>query len=188
MTQKNLHLVIAAFHGKEQARTALEQLTDYLYISAFPEEHHVDEIIALNIRLILSMHWIRPSKELNQPPLRVLWLPTIDSPITPMPIWILRKGVEAALPVIEEGYAVLSHCKAGIHRSVAMAACILIAKGYTADEAMALIKEKRPVADPYAGYIEKRIRKFELYWAKRHPDHPSHPQYATSTSPDQTPS
>ena len=28
MTQKNLHLVIAAFHGKEQARKALEQLTD----------------------------------------------------------------------------------------------------------------------------------------------------------------
>ncbi len=164
----------------------ISQITEYLYISAFPEEHHADEIIALNIRLILSMHWIRPSRELNQPPLRVRWLPTIDSPITPMPIWILRKGVEAALPVIEEGYAVLSHCKAGVHRSVAMAACILIAKNHTADQAMALIKERRLVADPYAGYIEKRIRKFERYWARRHPEHPSHFQFAASSSPDQS--
>ncbi len=163
----------------------ISQITDYLYISAFPEEHHADEIIARHIRLILSMHWMRPGKELNRPPLRVLWLPTIDSPITPMPIWILQKGVEAALPVIEEGHAVLSHCKAGIHRSVAMAASILIAKGYTADEAMALIKEKRLVADPYVGYIQKRIRKFEAHWAKRYPEHPSHFQFAASSSPDQ---
>ena len=152
----------------------ISQITDYLYISAFPEEHHVDDIVNRNIRLILSMHWIRPGRQLHQPPLRVRWLPTIDSAITPMPIWILRRGVEAALPVIDEGYAVLSHCKAGVHRSVAMASCILIVKGYTADEAMALIKEKRDVADPYASHIEKRIRKFEVYWAKRHPEHRAH--------------
>ena len=146
----------------------ISQITDFLYISDFPEEHHVDDIIARNIRLILSMHWLHPAKELNKPPLKLRWLPTIDSPITPMPIWILRKGVDAALPVIDEGHAVLSHCKAGVHRSVAMASCVLIARGYTADEAMALIKEKREVADPYAPHIEKRIRKFERHWLKHH--------------------
>jgi protein-tyrosine phosphatase len=69
---------------------------------------------------------------------------------------------------------VLSHCKAGVHRSVAMASCVLIARGYTADEAMALIIEKRPVADPHAAHIEKRIRKFEKVWRRDHPlDAPS---------------
>ena len=161
----------------------ISQITEYLYISAFPEEHHVDDIIRRNIRLILSMHWIWPSKELHQPPMRVRWLPTIDSPVTPMPIWILRKGVEAALPVIDEGYAVLAHCKAGVHRSVAMAACILIAKGYAADEAMTLIKEKREVADPYAPHIEKRIRKFERFWLKHHAAEPQ----TASSRPDNPP-
>ena len=147
----------------------ISQITEYLYISAFPAEHHADEIIALNIRLILSMHWLRPNSKLNERPLRIMWLPTIDTPFTPMPVSMLRKGVEAALPVIDEGYAVLSHCKAGVHRSVAMASCVLIARGYTADEAMALIIEKRPVADPHAAHIEKRIRKFERIWREEHP-------------------
>jgi hypothetical protein len=50
-----------------------------------------------------------------------------------------------------------------------MASCVLIARGYTADEAMALIIEKRPVADPHAPHIESRIRKFEEFWRKEHP-------------------
>ena len=87
----------------------ISRITDNLYISAWPEGEHADEILALNIRLILSMHWPRPSKSLNHPPLRVLWLPTIDTPITPMPIGTLRSGVEAALPVIEKGGGVLAH-------------------------------------------------------------------------------
>ena len=145
----------------------ISPITDYLYISAWPEGEHADEIQALNIRLILSMHWLRPSKTLNQPPLRLMWLPTIDTPITPMPISKLRCGVEAALPVIQDGKAVLAHCKAGVHRSVAMACCVLIGKGYTADEAMRLVKVNREVADPYKGYIQSRIRKFERDWRRR---------------------
>ena len=70
-------------------------------------------------------------------------------------------------PVIEHGESVLIHCKAGVHRSVAMATCILIAHGYTADEAMTLVVEQRPVADPYAPYIQSRIRKFEQSWQRR---------------------
>jgi hypothetical protein len=49
---------------------------------------------------------------------------------------------------------------------MAMASCILIAKAYSAEEAMRLIKEKRDKADPYAGYIRKRIEKFESYRQK----------------------
>ena len=142
----------------------ISRITDYLYISAWPETQHVDEIIGLNIRLILSMHWQRPAKSLGQPPLHLLWLPTFDTPLTPIPLSSLKRGVEAALPVIREGYAVLSHCRYGIHRSVAMACCVLIGNGLSADEAMRLVRDSREVADPYAGYIQKRIRKFEQVW------------------------
>ena len=145
----------------------ISRITDYLYISAWPEGEHADEILALNIRLILSMHWLKPSKSLNRPPLRVLWLPTIDTPITPIPIGKLRRGVEAALPVIEEGWGVLAHLRAGVHRSVAMASCVLIGMGYTADDAMNLVARQRDVADPHVWYIRRRIERFESRWKER---------------------
>jgi protein-tyrosine phosphatase len=142
----------------------ISQITDYLYISAFPRGEHVAEIVALGVRLVLSMHWMRPTKMLGKPPVKLLWLPTFDFFLLPMPIKTLNKGVQAALPVIERGGAVLVHCKSGVHRSLAQAACVLIAMGYTADEAMQLIKEKRAVADPDARHIQSRIRKFANQW------------------------
>jgi hypothetical protein len=60
-------------------------------------------------------------------------------------------------------------CEGGRRRSVAMASCILIGKGYSAEDAMKLIKEKRPVADPYAWHIQRQIRKFEINWHENHP-------------------
>jgi hypothetical protein len=142
-------------------------ITDYLYISAWPSGDHAEEIRALNVRLILSMHWIKPSGILGQSPVRLLWLPTFDNPLMPIPIPTLLRGVEAALPVIKDGYRVLVHCRAGVHRSVAMASCVLIGMGQTADEAMELVKQKRRVADPHAWYIERRIYKFEQLWGNR---------------------
>jgi hypothetical protein len=142
----------------------ISQITDYLYISAWPRGEHAEEIIALGVRLILSMHWIRPEKTLGHPPVRLLWLPTVDNPLFPMPIRTLEKGVCAALPVIQAGGSVLVHCRAGVHRSVAMAAGVLIGRGYSGDDAMQLIVEKRAVADPYVWYIQRRIRKFEKVW------------------------
>jgi hypothetical protein len=149
----------------------ISQITDYLFISAFPRGEHVEEIVALGVCLVLSMHWMRPTKMLGKPPVELLWLPTFDIPFVPMPIKTLKRGIFAALPVIENGDSVLVHCKEGIHRSVAQAACVLIGMGYTADEAMQLIKEKRAVADPYARHIQSRIRKFEQYWQEDRHEH-----------------
>jgi protein-tyrosine phosphatase len=101
---------------------------------------------------------------LGKPPVELLWLPTFDNMFLPMPFNTLNKGVRAALPVIENGDSVLVHCKSGVHRSVAQAACVLIGMGYTADDAMQLIKEKRAVADPDARHIQSRIRKFANQW------------------------
>jgi hypothetical protein len=150
--------------GNKNYPPDLSQITDYLFISAWPKGEHAQEIRALGVQLILSMHWVRPSQTLGNPPVQLLWLPTFDQPFTPIPIRVLRLGVQTALPVIHNGGKVLVHCRAGVHRSVAMACCVLIGMGYTADEAMGLVKEKREVADPYIWYIQKRIRKFEQAW------------------------
>lgn len=152
--------------GRNNSAPDISQISDYLFISSWPEGEHYEEILDLNIRLILSMHWRRPSDDLDQSPLQLLWLPTIDFPLTPMPITALQRGVTAALKVIENGYSVLSHCRAGVHRGAAMACCVLIGKGYSAVEAIRLVEEKRPVANPSIWYIRKRIEKFESQWGK----------------------
>ena len=150
--------------GQPQPLPDISPITDYLYISAWPRGEHAAEIRALGVRLILSMHWRRPVKTVGHPPVRLLWLPTVDTPLTPMPMFQLRRGVEAALPVVRQGEKVLVHCKAGVHRSVAMACCVLIGTGHTAEEAMRLVKEQRAVADPDVWYIRRRILKFEQRW------------------------
>jgi protein-tyrosine phosphatase len=142
----------------------LSQITSYLYLSSWPEGRHRDEILERNIRLILCMHYRLPEKALRQPPLRLIWLPTIDSPLTPIPISFLQRGADEAVDTIQAGGAVLVHCKYGIHRSAAMACCVMIAMGYQAQAAMRIAKDRRPVADPYVPYIRSQILRFEQVW------------------------
>ena len=150
------------------AHPDLSQITDYLYVSSLPRSENVEHIMSLGIRLIISMPVYRPPRVYRRPPFQFVHCPSLDTRWTPIPMFILRRGVSAALPVIEKGESVLVHCKAGVHRSVAMTCCILIARGFTAEDAMRLVTEKRDVADPYVPYIRKRIDKFESNWRNNH--------------------
>jgi len=144
----------------------ISKITDQLYIAAHPKAEDVNAIRDMNVRLILNMIFIRPADVYRNPPFRMLTLRTFDSIFLPIPIGKLVKGVKAALPVIERGESVLVYCREGRHRSVAMAAAVLIGQGNSADEAMQLISSKRSKADPYAWHIQRRIRKFEEVWRK----------------------
>jgi protein tyrosine phosphatase (PTP) superfamily phosphohydrolase (DUF442 family) len=147
------------------------KITDYLIVAASPKAKDAKVIAELGVRLIISMvAHRRPAAEFNKPPLTALWLRTVDFFLLPIPVNALDRGVQTALPVIESGHKVMVFCQAGRHRSVAMAAAILIGMGYTADDAMALIARRRAQADPYAGHIERQIRKFESHWRQQHPD------------------
>ena len=144
------------------------RITDQLYIAAWPTDQHVEIIKSLNVRLILCMFIERPARALTLPPFQMLHLRTFDSPLLPIPLSSLQRGVETALPEIQAGRNVLVYCKQGRHRSVAMACCILIGLRYSAEDAMKLVKEKRPAADPGARHIQRRIRKFEQHWQERY--------------------
>lgn len=146
----------------------VSQITNQLFIAAHPKAEHADAIQAMNVRLILNMIFIRPAEVYRQPPFQMVTLRTFDSIFLPIPIVKLIRGVEAALPVLEEGKGVLVYCREGRHRSVAMAASVLIGSGFSADAAMEKIKSKRPKADPYAWHIQRRIRKFEQVWTTDH--------------------
>jgi len=139
-------------------------ITDQLIIAPRPRTRHVEQFRGLDVQLVLSMIGLRPPRVLAEPPFELLRLPVYDNPLIPIPLSVLWRGVGAATPVLEAGGRVLVYCRAGRHRSVAMASCILISRGMTADEAMDLIVARRPYADPHASHIERRIRAFEREW------------------------
>jgi len=152
---------------KPRSGYSFSAITDQLFIAAKPHARHMEEVRGLGVDLVISMIWFAPTRELMQPPFRLLRFPTFDNPLIPIPLSVLRAGATAAVLVLDAGGRVLVYCRAGRHRSVAMAACILIAHGMTADEAMDLIVAQRPYADPHAFYIERRIRAFEKDWRQR---------------------
>ena len=145
----------------------ISKITNQLYIAAHPKAEAAEAIQEMNVRLILNMIFFRPADIYRQPPFQMITLRTFDSIFIPIPINKLLRGAQAALPVLENGYGVLVYCREGRHRSVAMAASILIARGLSADEAMQLITAKRSKADPYAWHIQRRIRKFEQVWQNK---------------------
>ena len=91
---------------------------------------------------------------------------TFDSPFLRIPVGTLVKGVKEALPVIKHGESVMTYCRQGRHRSIAMASCILIGCGYSADDAMNLVSARQEIADPRAPHIESQIRRFDEVWKR----------------------
>jgi hypothetical protein len=142
----------------------ISRITDTLYIAAHPAPADADYLRELPAHLILSIRMRPPHPVVRAAAEQWLHLPCMDTPLTPLPMLLLWTGVETALPVIGEGKKVVVHCAYGRHRSVALACCILIGQGYSAVDAMALVKRQRPIADPYVRYIRARIERFEARW------------------------
>jgi hypothetical protein len=142
----------------------ISRITDTLYIAAHPTPADAEYLRELPTYLMLSIRMRPPHRHVRAAATEWLHLPCMDTPLTPLPMLLLWTGVERALPVINKGKNVVVHCAYGRHRSVALACCILIAEGHSAEDAMALVKRQRPVADPYIRYIRGRIERFEAKW------------------------
>ena len=140
-------------------------ITNTLFIGTTPSTEDYNQLRGLGVKLIINMRVeYRPRKDPHPSPLHLLWLPSFDSPLIPISIKALQRGAHAALETIRNGGKVLAHCAGGVHRGVTMGACILIAQGHDPHAAMELIKERRPIADPFAFYIRPRILKFASQW------------------------
>jgi protein tyrosine phosphatase (PTP) superfamily phosphohydrolase (DUF442 family) len=150
-------------------RMDYDQITANLYIGTQPAAGDYDRLREIGISLIINMRYESgPVLDKHPEPIETLWLRTFDSPLLPIPVRALVRGAEKALPVLQQGGKVYVHCAQGIHRGPAMAACILIAQGYSKEEAIARIKRQRPVSDPGIFYIRWRINRFEKAWRRRH--------------------
>ena len=141
------------------------RITEDVFVGTTPGPEDFEHLRNLGVRLVINMRlWMgRPPAE-GHPSLEYLRLRTFDSPLVPIPEEALIQGAHAALRVIGEGGRVYTHCSRGRHRSVAMAAAILIAQGLSAETAMQLIRARRPDADPEAPHIRPRIVAFGQMW------------------------
>jgi protein tyrosine phosphatase (PTP) superfamily phosphohydrolase (DUF442 family) len=141
------------------------KITDFLYIGTTPRSEDYPVLRDLGVGLVINMRFERrPYPDLHDPPMRVLWLPSVDSPLFPISVNKLHQGVEAALETLQSGLAVYAHCHHGVHRAVAIGTSILIALGHPMDEAMQMVKQRRQVADPGTWYIRRRIERFAASW------------------------
>ena len=142
----------------------ISQITPRVFISSWPRRGESEDLSALGIELVISMTRREPYPEFSTGPIAWVHAPSIDSPLTPIPMSRFRTGIEAAIPVLAAGGSVLCHCREGRHRAVAMACCVLIAQGCTTESAMKLVEAGRRVARPRAFWIAPRIRMFERLW------------------------
>ena len=90
----------------------ISQITENLYISSRVKEEHLEDVLQLDPDLIISMIFERrPTEALTEEGLQVLWLRTVDFVLIPIPLRTLNRGVEEALPVIQDGGRVLVFCR-----------------------------------------------------------------------------
>lgn len=90
--------------------------------------------------------------------IELLYLPTPDT--YPLSVDQLRQGVAWVHERIEKGGRVLIHCEHGIGRSVLLTSAVLVYDGMTAQDALALVQEKRWQASPNYRQVA-RLREFE---------------------------
>ena len=141
------------------------QITNDLYIGTHPEAEDYNLLRDLGVRLVINMRFARgPYTDEHPEAMKLLWLRSIDSPLIAISLQKLVEGTRQALETIRNGGKVYTHCVKGRHRSVAMAAAILIAQGHTPESAMQLIKQQRPISDPDVFYIRGRIFQFSRRW------------------------
>ena len=146
----------------------ISEITNYLYVGSRVGKEQADKVELFHFDLIICMIAQMPPDEVyTRPPFKTLWIKTYDSFLAPIQVRKLAQGVEAALPVIQKQGKVLVYCMLGKHRSIAMAASILIAMGYPREQALDLLMASRKIADPRMWYIKSQIRAFEKYWEKK---------------------
>lgn len=93
----------------------------------------------------------------------LLNLPTRDW--SPPSIADLQRGITFAQEQIAAGGAVYIHCRLGEGRGPSMAAACLIAQGYTAEEAIALLRRNRPFVRPNREQM-KRLAELQEHLAQ----------------------
>jgi len=140
------------------------QITQNLYIGAWPTKYHRETIMSLEVTLVVATILESVDKELGQPPLTLVHTRGTDIGSRLIyPMGQLMKGVKPAVAAVQNGGKVMVFCKAGKHRSATMTACVLVGLGHSTAEAIKIVEAGREQADIKETH-RQTIEKFEQVW------------------------
>ena len=112
----------------------------------------------MGVRYCVNMRIEFDDAEHGLAPEHYCYLPTVDDEAPTMEQ--LRRGVEFVDEAVSAGGSVYIHCGGGIGRAPTMAAAYFISRGYSLEDAVALIRETRPFIHIMPPQIEQ-LRRFE---------------------------
>ncbi|RZL90157.1 MAG: protein phosphatase [Variovorax sp.] len=127
-------------------------------------DHRIDAVIDLRGEAM-------PDKQvLHRHGITLLHLPTEDMCGVEMPD--LEHGIRFASEFLDRGGRVLVHCEHGIGRSATLALCLLVHLGHAPLDALALLKERRPLIAPsppqfecWSDWLDSYRFSHEVEWA-----------------------
>ncbi|HEY4901062.1 MAG TPA: dual specificity protein phosphatase [Terriglobales bacterium] len=128
-------------------------------------ERNMIEVAGAGITHVIDMQIEFDDTRLAEPyGVRVLWNPT-DDDFREKPVALLQRGVDFALEALDQPESkVFIHCAAGVHRAPMMTLAVLRAMGWTLEDAVETIAERRDVvdfADVYVRSVEEFIRSYD---------------------------
>lgn len=136
-------------------------ITENLYIGTTPRGADYQHLKDLGVTMIINMRLEWPPLVMSRQRLfRVVWVPSIDSPYFPISQKRLLTAATKAAKEIKQDGIVYAHCQVGRHRSVIMAAAILILMGYDMQTIKKLVTTRRPVADFTASQVRDALSIF----------------------------
>ncbi len=125
----------------------------------------MDKVARMGVTHIIDMQVEFDDTALAAPyGIEVLWN-AVDDDFQPKAPAVFQRGVEFALHALngDGSGRLFIHCAAGVHRAPMMTLAVLRALGYSLDEAMMMIEERRPVvdfADVYVRSVENFMRTY----------------------------
>jgi len=142
-------------------RLNMSWITPYLAVGGriLPEDIH--RLAAAGVTRVVDTRSEHKDDEaaLNAAGIELLYLPTPDT--HPLSLEELEIGSRWVNQQIIQGQRALIHCEHGVGRSVLLTAAVLVARGMSADQAMALIMRKRWQAAPNHRQM-RRLQEFEV--------------------------
>ena len=131
----------------------------------------MQDVAQSGITHILSMAWEFDETELAIPYNIKVFLNTVDDDFAPKSPEVLDRGVEFALATLEQsGTKLLIHCVAGRHRGPMMTLAVLCALGWSMEDGMRHISERRPIVDWAPVYVESVTTFLNQYFQNRAED------------------
>ena len=118
----------------------------------------LQRLAEMGVRYCINMRIEYDDAEHGLAPEHYCYLPTVDDEAPTLDQ--LRRGVEFVEGAVSAGESVYIHCGGGVGRAPTMAAAYFISRGYSLDDAVALIRETRPFIHIMPPQLDQ-LRRFE---------------------------